>query len=240
MSSNIYKDREQELYLRWKNGDNTAKKELLSYLEPLIRKQVNKFYKSGIPEFAIRAEGYKLSSGAIDSYDPSKAQLNTHVTNYLKKLSRFVTNYQNVGHIPEPRALMIGKYNTIYSNLESDKGREPTVLELSDAMQVPPAEIERLQTELRADLSLTLEEDEDEVGFYAFTRDEESNPRVKQAIETVYFEADPVDKKILEYHFGLYGAPKLKSKEIVMKLNLRDAELKDRKNKLGIEINELI
>jgi len=240
MATNIYKDRELELYNRWRSGDVGAKKELLGSLEPLIRKQVNKFYKSGIPEFAVRAEGFKLASGAIDTYDPKQAQLNTHVTNYLKKLSRFVTNYQNVGHIPEPRALIIGKYKTIYSNLESDKGREPTVAELSDAMMVSPTEIERLQTELRADLSLTLEEDEDDVGFYAFTREEESDPRIKQAIETVYFEADPVDKKILEYHFGLYGSPKLKSKDIANKLNLRDADLKNRKNALGQEINELI
>jgi DNA-directed RNA polymerase specialized sigma subunit len=234
-----YKKRETELYNRWREGDDGAKIELLGSLEPLIRKQVNKFYKSGIPEFAVRAEGYRLASGAITTYDPNKAQLNTHVTNYLKKLSRFVTNYQNVGHIPEPRALIIGKYNTIYSNLEADKGREPTVAELSDAMAIPIAEIERLQSELRADLSLTIEEDEDDVGFYAFTREEKSDPKLWQAIETVYFEADPVDKKILEYHFGLYGVQKLKSKEIAMKLSLRDADLKNRKNKLGIEIDEL-
>jgi len=238
--ANIYKDKELELYERYRTGDEYAKKELLSSLEPLIRKQVNKFQNSGLPEFAIRAEGYKLASGAIDSYDPKQSQLNTHVTNYLKKLSRFVTNYQNVGHIPEPRALMIGKYNTIYSNLEADKGREPTALELADAMQVPPAEIERLQTELRADLSLTLEEDEDDIGFYSFVREETVNPQVKQAIETVYFEADPVDKKILEYHFGLYGTPKLISKDIAMRLNLRDAELKKRKTALAEQIKELI
>jgi DNA-directed RNA polymerase sigma subunit (sigma70/sigma32) len=240
MSLNTYKERELNLYNRWREGDNAAKVELLGSLEPLIRRSVNKFYKSGIPEFAVRAEGFRLASGAIDSYDPKKAQLNTHVTNYLKKLSRFVTNYQNVGHIPEPRALIIGKYNTIYSNLEADKGREPTITELSDAMQIPPAEVERLQSELRADLSLTIEEDEDDVGFYSFTRDEETDPRVKQAIETVYFEADPLDKKILEYHFGLYGTTRLKSKDIALKLNLRDSDLKSRKTKLGIEINGLI
>lgn len=239
MEKNIYKDKEIEIYNRFKAGDLTAKKELLSSLDPLIRKQANKFYKSGLPEFSIRAEGFRLASGAIDTYDPTKAQLNTHVTNYLKKLSRFVTNYQNVGHIPEPRALMIGKYNTIYSNLEADKGREPTVTELADAMDVAPAEIERLQTELRADLSLTIDDEDDEVGFHTFTR-EESNPAIKQAIETVYFEADPVDKKILEYHFGLYGTPQLISKDISAKLNLRDAELKKRKTALAQEISELI
>jgi len=238
--TNIYKDREAELYKQWRSGNEGAKKELLESLSPLIRKQSNKFQGSGIPEFAIRAEGYRLASGAIDNYDPGQAQLNTHVTNYLKKLSRFVTNYQNVGHIPEPRALMIGKYHTIFANLETDKGREPTVTELSDAMQVPPAEIERLKLELRADLSMTLEEDEDEVGFHSFTRTEETDPRVKQAIETVYFEADPVDKKILEYHFGLYGTQKISSKEIARKLNLRNTDLKIRKNKLADEIKDLI
>jgi len=240
MSKNIYKEREIELYNQWRMGKEEAKTELLSSLEPLIKKQVSKFYNSGLPEFAIRAEGYRLADTALSTYDPNKAQLNTHITNYLKKLSRFVTNYQNVGHIPEPRALMIGKYKTIYSNLESYLGREPTVLELSDAMQVSPAEIERLQTELRADLSLTLsEEDEDEGGFYEFTQTE-PDPRVKQAIEAVYFEADPIDKKILEYHFGLYGSQKLKSREIAKKLKLNDAELKARKTKLSKEINELI
>ena len=240
MPLNIYKERELELYKRWRKGEDAAKIELLGSLEPLIRRSVNKFYRSGIPEFAVRAEGFRLASGAIETYDPKKAQLNTHVTNYLKKLSRFVTNYQNVGHIPEPRALIIGKYNTIYSNLEADKGREPTVIELSDAMQIPPAEIDRLQSELRADLSLTIEEDEDDVGFYSFTRDEEVDPKVRQAIETVYFEADPLDKKIMEYHFGLYGTTRIKSKDIALKLNLRDSDLKSRKIKLGIEINDLI
>ncbi|KKL97545.1 hypothetical protein LCGC14_1833430, partial [marine sediment metagenome] len=123
---------------------------------------------------------------------------------------------------------------------EADKGREPTVIELSDAMQIPPAEIDRLQSELRADLSLTIEEDEDDVGFYSFTRDEEVDPKVRQAIETVYFEADPLDKKIMEYHFGLYGTTRIKSKDIALKLNLRDSDLKSRKIKLGIEINDLI
>lgn len=240
MQKNIFKERELELFNQWKSGDDTAKEKLLSSLEPLIKRQVSKFYNSGLPEFAIRAEGYKLTDQALSTYDPNKAQLNTHVTNYLKKLSRFVTNYQNVGHIPEPRALMIGKYNTIFANLESYLGREPTVLELADAMQISPAEIERLQTELRSDLSLNLsEDDEDDGGFYEFIPTE-PDPKLKQAIEAVYFEADPVDKKILEYHFGLYGNPKLTSKAIMKKLKINSTELQKRKTNLSKQINELL
>lgn len=239
----IKKDYEIELFNKFKeNNDLEAKKELLKSLTPLITSQANKFINSGLPPLAIKLEGIRLSSGAIDTYDPSKAQLNTHIINNLKKLSRFVTNYQNVGHIPEPRALMIGKYNTIYSNLNEDKGREPTAEELADSMQVPITEIERLQTELRKDLSLNLVDDEndsdDGTGFYQYISGDQ-NPKQKEAIEFVYFDSDPVEKKILEWTLGLYGNPILSTKDILTKLKLSDLELKKIKEKLAKEISEL-
>tara|TARA_Y100000310_G_scaffold61181_1_gene56482 strand:+ start:1434 stop:1679 length:246 start_codon:yes stop_codon:yes gene_type:complete len=79
-------------------------------------------------------EAKRLVILGLNSYNPALAQLNTHLINYLKKLQRFVISYQNVAHIPEPRAIGIGKYHTIFDNLESEKGREPTISELADAM----------------------------------------------------------------------------------------------------------
>lgn len=233
--------KEFELFKKYQKGDTSAKKELLKSLTPLVISQVNKFINSGLPPLAIQLEGIRLTSNAIDTYDPSKAQLNTHVMNNLKKLSRFVTNYQNIGHIPEPRALMIGKYNTIFSNLYADKGREPTTQELADAMQVSMAEIERLQSELRKDLSTSvIEEDDDETGFYKYIQQTTQDPKQKEAIEFVYFDSDPVDKKILEWTLGVYGNQTLPAKEIARKLGLTDFQLKQRKEKLAKEISELI
>ena len=80
-------------------------------------------------------EAKRLVIQALDTYNPALSQLNTHIINYLKKLQRYVITYQNVAHIPEPRAIALGRYQTIYENLESEKGREPTVSELADAMQ---------------------------------------------------------------------------------------------------------
>lgn len=235
------KDREMELFVRYQNGDEEAKRELLGSLKPLINSQVQKYQNSGLPVSAISLEGQRLALKAISTYDPTKAQLNTHVTNNLKKLNRYVTNYQNVGHIPEPRALMIGKYNIIYANLEAEKGREPTVEELSDAMQVSIAEIDRLQSELRKDLLIdVIEEDEDSVGFYEYISPQAENPRLKDAIEFTYFDADPVDKKILEYTLGLHGTPRRKAKEISMLLKLSENDLKKRKLDLAQKIKELL
>jgi len=237
------KTQELDLFKKFKSGDLDSKRQLIKSLTPLINMQVSKFSASGLPIPAIKLEGQKLTSQAIDTYDPSKAQLNTHVTNYLKKLNRFVSDYQNVGHIPEPRTMIIGKYNTLYSNLEADKKRPPTVEELSDAMQIPIAEVSRLQSELRKDLSLTydLDKDSDDIGgFYSFVSPSTTDPKLHEAIEFVYFDSDNIDKKILEMTLGLYGNPKRSLKDIATILKLSDSELKERKTNLAIQIKELI
>jgi DNA-directed RNA polymerase sigma subunit (sigma70/sigma32) len=237
------KEQEKELLSSYMStGNKEKKRELVSSLTPLIRSQVGKYTNSGLPYQALELEGKRLTSEAIESYDPSfDTQLNTHVTNYLRKLSRFTNQYQNVGHIPEPRALMLGKYDVIYSNLEESKGREPTVSELSDSMQVPQAEIERLQKEQRNDLSIEAVGEADETGgFYTYVMPDIEDPMAREAVEFVYFDAEPVDKKILEYMFGLGGTQRITSKEIKAKLNLTESDLRKRRQHLAKEIKSLI
>ena len=149
-------------------------------------------------------------------------------------------NYQNIGHIPEPRILMISKYTTIFDNLEAELGREPTVMELADGLQVSVSEIERLQSELRNDLSMTLQDDGDESGFYFHAQGPTQDPVIKQAIEFVYFDADPVDKKIMEYMFGLGGVLQLTSKNISARLHLSPGTLKKRQINIATKIKELV
>lgn len=234
------KERERRLFQEYSAGSTTAKADLMQSLAPVIYGQVNKFKGSGLPDIALELEAKDLAYKAIDTYDPTKAQLNTHVTNSLKKLSRFVMNYQNIGHIPEPRILMIGKYNTIFDNLEAELGREPTVIELSDNLQVSIAEVERLQSELRKDLSMTLQDDDDDGGFYFYAETPGEDPAARQAIEFVYYDADPIDKKIMEYRFGLSGVRRLSSKDIALNLKMSPSALKKRELKIAKEIRGLI
>jgi len=185
-------------------------------------------------------EAKRLTILALQTYDPTMAQMNTHIINYLKKLQRYVINYQNVAHIPEPRAIGIGKYHTIYDNLESEKGREPTIAELADAMVWAPLDIERLQTEMRSDLSMTVDTSDDG-GFYYFQNPLHANkPTAEQltVIQFVYFDADPLDKKIMEYSMPELGrsAQPLTKKAIAVKLGLTPQDVRRRQRDLGLKI----
>lgn len=238
------KTKELDLYYKYKSGDMEAKNQLVKSLNPIISQQASKYYNSGIPPIAIRLEGKRLADHAIDTYDPSKAQLNTHVFNNLQKLSRFVTTYQNVGYIPEPRALMIGRYINIKDNLEAELGREPTTAELADALKVSVAEIDRLQLEMRKELSMQLITQDDEggrSGFYEYSNQPTLvDPKRTQAIDIIYFDSDNTDRKILEMT-GLYGNfQKRTDRDMLLALNLSPIELKTRKQNIAKKIKELL
>lgn len=239
---NSLKNKEIDLYLKYKTGnDLNAKKELLHSLAPLINGQVNKYTNSGLPKLSIELEGLRLAGHALDTYDPNKSQLNTHVTNNLKKLSRFVTDYQNIGHIPEPRALMIGQYNAVFSNLADEKGREPTTQELADEMNISIKEVDRLQSELRKDLFISnVAEGEDDVGFYEFVNPVEQTSEYQEALEFVYFDSTPQEKRVIEAYTGIYGKPKKKTKDLLLELNITETQLSALRKKIAQEIKELI
>jgi RNA polymerase primary sigma factor len=200
-------------------------------------REVNKFSGSPLPRTALETEARVLALRAFDNYDPAKAQLSTHVTNHLKHLQRYVLTYQNIGRIPEHRGIAIGKFQTVKENLMEDLNREPTIVELADALQWSPAEVERMQTELRRDLNImTREEDREELGgFFDYSIQDRPDP-LKEAIQLVYFDSSPEDKLILEYAFGINRKQILSPKEIGRKIGRSEEYVRQKFLRLAREI----
>jgi len=234
--NNDRKAQELSLWTSWhERKDKKARNELLKSLAPLLNKEINKYNASPLPRSAIETEARVLALKAFDSYDPNKAQLNTHVTNHLKHLQRYVLTYQNVGKIPEHRGIAIGRFQNIQENLAEDFNREPTVTELADALSWSPAEVERMQAELRKDLNLSTKDDDEGIGGF-FDYSLKTNDTLKNALEFVYYDAGPQDKKILEYTFGLNGKQILPPAQIAFKANMPESAVKGRLKILAKEI----
>lgn len=142
-----------ELWKKYKTGDKKALGKLINSLSPLIESNVQKYVGAPIPKSALWAEGVKLTIQALDSYSPEMGtNIATHVSNYLKKLYRFVGQYQNVGRIPEHRISKISVLKEAMDRLQDELGREPTVEELADDLKWPITEVERLKREIAKDL----------------------------------------------------------------------------------------
>lgn len=232
------KEKEFKLWKQWKEDDDEqARDELLRSLAPLLNDKVNKFTKSPIPNNALRTKARNLALKAFETYDPDKAQLNTHVTNHLKHLQRYVLNYQNVGKIPEHRGIAISRFQNTKSFMEDDLQREPNVKELADTLNWSMAEVERMQRELRSDLNLTQKENDDEGGFFDFTF-QHTDP-LRDSIEFVYFDSNDEEKKILEYTFGFGGEQEHNITEIAKKLRRSPSYVKTRMKRLAREIQNV-
>ena len=233
------KDQELQLWQDWsENKNKKSRDKLITSLAPLLTKEVNKYNGSPLPRTAIETESKILALKAFESYDPSKAQLNTHVTNHLKHLQRYVLTYQNVGKIPEHRGIAIGRFNTIRENLTEDLEREPTEVELADALQWSPAEVERMQIELRKDLNVMSKDDDtgDELGGFFDFSTAGTQDTLKEAVEFVYFDSGAEDKKIIEYTFGIGGKSTISPSEIALKLHKPEAHIKARFKRIAQEI----
>jgi len=227
------KQEELDLWKSWSHGSHTAQNKLIKSLDPLLQSQINKYQHPNIPRSALEAESRRLAIEAFKTYDPSKAQLGTHVTNHQKHLQRYVLNYVNVGKIPENRALAVGKFQKIKQNLMEDLGREPNTIELADSLQWSPKEVERMESELRRDLSIPQGSEEDFFENILYTTDAE-----KELLEFIYYEADPEEKLILEYTAGWGGKPKLEVRDIALRIGRPEAYVRRKREAIAKKYHE--
>jgi hypothetical protein len=81
----------------------------------------------------------------------------------------------------------------------------------------------------------------DDGGFYYFQNSLDKAPDADQlrAIQFVYFDADPLNKKIMEYHFPNLGrtSTPLTKKAIATKLGLTPQEVRRRQRAIGKQIH---
>jgi len=231
----IEKQKELGLWHDWKGGNKQSLPTLLRSMDPLIQQQVNKFQAAAIPRTAIEAQGRALAVKAFEDYDPNKgAALNTHVFNHLKHLQRYVIDYQNVGKIPEHRGIQISRFRNIKRNLEEELGREPNVIELSEALDWSQKEVNRMVSEQRTDV--TLRQSLEESGWY--DKDALITDPTKELLEFVYHDPNLTmeEKKAMEYFFGMGNMPRLSVKEIALKMNKPESYIR----KIGKKISSQV
>jgi len=218
--------------------DKTALPKLITSMAPVVQFNVNKFRGAPLPRMAMESEARRLLVNAFDTYNPNKgAALATHATNHLKHLQRFVLQYQNVGKIPEHRGIVISRYQNIKDNLEQDLNRPPTTLELADALSWSPAEVERMETELRQDLTIgTGREDSSSFFDASFNKKDGSH----ELVEFIYYSpsTNGVKKKLMEYSLGIGGTPRLSTNEIALKLKMPESQVRKLNGELAQEVRD--
>jgi hypothetical protein len=218
-------DRQLELWKTWKSDPTEDNLEpLLKEFEPDVDWRVSEFSRSKnfpVPEASLRSKGRMLALKGLQTYNPEKpgsAGVRTWVNWQLKKLRSFAVENQNFGRIPEQRALQIGNFKQVRDDLTERMGMPPDAITLSEALQThnpkyswSVAEVNRMQTELRADRieSMSLDPDALPSLFESGERD---------ILRYIYHDLTSQERLVYEYTLGINGKPKLPAKDIANRM----------------------
>jgi len=228
--------RAQKDFRAWQQWKETQQSDdlasLLRQVDPLIRKASNVYAgKVNIPRSAIRAEFQIQAIKAFNTYDPKRGtQLNTYLTDQLKRGRRFVTTYQNIGTIPENRIHKITTFNNARQRLEDQLGREPSAHELADRLKWPVREVS----------ALTVELSRKPVATSALAADMSSFKPSEEAerLRLLQFELDPEEKLVYEYLLGVNGKPQLRPGQIATKLRMSPSKVSRLKNNIAVKAKQ--
>lgn len=200
-SRSMKKRKELDMWRQWKGSKEDPKhlEPLLRSLKPTIDYRVNMYAPANVFKPALRAKANNLTINALRRFDPTKAQLNTHVTNHLKGLNRWTSKHQNVSRITEERVAIIGQYKAARNKLKDAFGFEPTTRQIAQEMKVPEKIVKKLELEDRADLhSGGFEGD-------AFSDDLKMPTIDKEIMDLIEFDLSPDELRLWEHLYGIKG-----------------------------------
>jgi DNA-directed RNA polymerase specialized sigma subunit len=185
---------EMEMWNKWDQGGRRSQdlRPLVSSMRPLVQERVNVYSgRVPIPPEALEAEFKNHAVKAIKTYDPNRgAKLSTWVRSNIRKGGRFVSTYQNVGRVVEDRVAKISEYKLAKEKLAEQQGRPPTDAEMSRKLRWSLPEVQRMNSELRADIMSS-----------AFESDPTTyTPQVDgEIVEYLHEELSPQEQKVFQY-----------------------------------------
>lgn len=132
-----YADKDLALWHTWNNApegsklEAKAKTKLINNLSQLLYTQV-KQQKGSLPDSALMQEAIHWAGHAIDTFDPDMGnKLSTHAFNWVRKISRVNTRYQNNMRMSEKKQGQYKLWIQAVTQLQDDLDREPTDQELA-------------------------------------------------------------------------------------------------------------
>lgn len=230
--------KEIEMWHTW--NDNGRKPEHLKPIynsfKNLLQNQANKFRGLELPKTAIDAEIRKHFLNALSTYNPNHekgTQLNSWITHHIRKSSRFVKNYQNLGRISERQISGITEFKQTKADLFDKLGYEPDTKTLADTLKWPHKRVIQLQKELREDVSAS--------GFGEDPGEIRSSKEL-EAIRLLQYDnrLSPEERSVYEYTFGMNGKPKLQPGHIAKRTNLHPSKVSRIRGKIKTLVQEAL
>ena len=224
----------QAPYDAWKLDPSPANSTmLLKTIEPEIQRGITAHV--GKPNPLIRSRARRMALKAVETYDPTKAKLGTHVVNQLQGLKRISRKQTQILKVPERVAMDQHRVEQARLELVDRLGRDPSTREIADYTGLSSRRLDHLR-KFKHPIS---------EGAIMGPQGEEGNMGQLPAVmgnsnawaEVVYSDLDGTNQKIMEWTLGLHGEPQLSNQAIARKLRISPGAVSQRKSAIQRLLN---
>jgi len=230
-----------ESYKAWKENANPATRSgLLKAVQPVIQTALRSY---GADSPVMRNRAKLLAADAIDTYDPNRGSLKTHLLSQLVGIQRFNARQHQVVSVPEQVALDSLKLRRTAAELDDELGREPSTQELADRLGMSMKRIAYVRQYRPPVATGQLASTNSETGeTEEFTPDATSlampKPEDDPWLQYIYQDLDGVDQSILDLTMGLHGRSVVQSKEVARRLGISPGAVSQRLAKIQRLLDE--
>ncbi|HBO34149.1 MAG TPA: RNA polymerase subunit sigma [Anaerolineaceae bacterium] len=228
--SNIGAARRQELHEMIKDGA-AARDHLITANSRLVISVAKKYMGRGVPFLDLIQEGNIGLIRATKKFEYQRGhKFSTYATWWIRQaVTRAIADQGRTIRVPVHMGDQINKLLRVQHQLTQKLGRDPSVEELAEALEVPPKKVENMIQVARRPLSLeTPTDDEEDSVLGDFIEDDEAPPPddtatynlLKQHLVEVLDALPPREVRILQLRYGLLDGQAYTLEEVGRKMGV--------------------
>jgi DNA-directed RNA polymerase specialized sigma subunit len=224
----------ESMYTQWRQAktpeSNTA---ILKAVQPVIDTAVLS-YAGQNAHPTIRSNARMMALKALDSFDPARGNVRTHLLSQLQGLRRATAKSQNIISIPEQVGLDFSNLTESENQLRDALGRDPSDDELADATNLSKRRIQKIRAfnQPLAEGTTVKDITEDNYGGDIASTVPGSNRGADAWFNFVYDDLSPTDKLIADMTLGRNGRRKTSTQDIARRLNITPGAVSQRAAKI--------